>query len=95
MKKILNLNKPNQVEKVDFMTMKRAIEMLERLANNPKKKIPNEVLTRFEQDFKEGKPETFENLVKLIRETEWSDRGYIQDILEELQPRKYTQQKKK
>lgn len=77
------------------MTMKRAIEMLERLANNPKKKISNETLARFEQDFKEGKPETFENLVKLIRETEWSDRGYIQDILEELQPRKYTQQKKK
>ena len=95
MKKILNLNKLIQVEKLDFMTMKRAIEMLERLANNPKKKISNEVLIRFEQDFKDGKPETFENLVKLIRETEWSDRGYIQDILEELQPRKYAQQKKK
>lgn len=95
MKKILNLNKPIQEEKLNFMTMKRAIEMLERLANNPKKKISNEVLTRFEQDFKDGKPETFENLVKLIRETEWSDRGYIQDILEELQPRKYAQQKKK
>jgi hypothetical protein len=77
------------------MTMKRAIEMLERLANNPKKKISNEILTKFEQDYKEGKPGTFESLIKLIRETEWSDRGYIQDILEELQPRKYTQQKKK
>lgn len=75
--------------------MKRAIEMLERLANNPKKRISNEVLTRFEQDYKEGKLDTFNNLIKLIRETEWSDRGYIQDILEELQPRKYTQQKKK
>ena len=95
MKKILNLSQSIQVEKLNLMTMKRAIEMLERLANNPKKKISNEVLTRFEQDFKDGKPETFENLVKLIRETEWSDRGYIQDILEELQPRRYAQQKKK
>ena len=77
------------------MTMKRAIEMLERLANNPKKKISNEVLTKFEQDYKEGKPDTFNNLIKLIRETEWSDRGYIQDILEELQPKKYVQQKRK
>ena len=77
------------------MTMKRAIEMLERLANNPKKRISNELLTKFEQDYKEGKPDTFDNLIKVIREIEWSDRGYIQDILEELQPRKYTQQKKK
>ena len=77
------------------MTMKRAIEMLERLANNPKKRISNELLTKFEQDYKEGKSGAVDNLVKLIRETEWSDRGYIQDILEELQPRKYTQQKKK
>ena len=77
------------------MTMKRAIEMLERLANNPKKRISNELLTKFEQEYKEGKPGTFDNLIKLVRETEWSDRGYIQDILEELQPRKYTQQKKK
>ena len=75
--------------------MKRAIEMLERLANNPKKRISNEVLTRFEQDYKEGKPDTFNNLIKLLRENEWSDRGYIQDILEELQPKKYTQQKRK
>ena len=77
------------------MTMKRAIEMLERLANNPKKRISNDLLIKFEQEYKEGKPDTFNNLIKLIRETEWSDRGYIQDILEELQPRKYTQQKKK
>ena len=77
------------------MTMKRALEMLERLANNPKKKISNEVLTKFEQDYKEGKPDTFNNLIKLIRETEWSDRGYIQDILEELQPKKSVQQKRK
>ena len=69
--------------------------MLERLANNPKKRISNELLTKFEQDYKEGKSGAVDNLVKLIRETEWSDRGYIQDILEELQPRKYTQQKKK
>lgn len=77
------------------MTMKRAIEMLERMANSPKKRISNELLTKFEQEYKEGKPDTFNNLIKLIRETEWSDRGYIQDILEELQPRKYPQQKKK
>ena len=77
------------------MTMKRAIEMLERLANNPKKRISNELLIKFEQEYKEGKPDTFNNLIKLVRETEWSDRGYIHDILEELQPKKYPQQKKK
>ena len=77
------------------MTMKKAIEMLERLANNSKKRIPDEVLTKFEQDYKEGKPDTFNNLIKLLRENEGSDRGYIQDILEELQPKKYTQQKRK
>ncbi len=75
--------------------MKRAIEMLERLANNPKKKISHEVLTKFEQDYKEGKPDTFNNLIKLLRENEGSDRRYIQDILEELQPKKYVQQKRK
>ena len=77
------------------MTMKRAIEMLERLANRPKKKISNELLLKFEQDFKEGKPDTFNNLIKLLRENMESDHGYIQDILEELQPKKYSQQKKK
>ncbi|HJW20676.1 MAG TPA: hypothetical protein VJ571_09005 [Candidatus Nitrosotalea sp.] len=77
------------------MTMKRAIEMLERLANSPKKKISNEVLAKFEQDYKDGKPDTFNNLVKLLRDNEGSDRAYIHDILEELQPRKYTQQQKK
>ncbi len=77
------------------MTMKRAIEMLERLANSSKKRISNETLTKFEQDYKDGKPETFANLIKLLRDNEGSDRAYIQDILEELQPRKYTQQKKK
>jgi len=75
--------------------MKRAIEMLERLANNPKKKISNELLLKYEQDFKEGKPDTFNNLVKLLRENIESDYGYIQDILEELQPKKYSPQKKK
>jgi hypothetical protein len=77
------------------MTMKRAIEMLERLANSPKKRISNEVLAKFEQDYKDGKPEIFANLIKLLRDSEGSDRAYIQDILEELQPRKYTQQKKR
>jgi DNA-binding response OmpR family regulator len=77
------------------MTMKRAIEMLERLANHPKKKISNELLLKFEQDFKEGKPDTFNNLIKLLRENIESDHGYIQDILEELQPKKYSPQKKK
>lgn len=75
--------------------MKRAIEMLERLANNPKRKISEELLLKFERDFKEGKPETFENLIKLLRDNMKSDYGYIQDILEELQPRKYSPQKKK
>ncbi|MDR3782609.1 MAG: hypothetical protein P4K92_04800 [Candidatus Nitrosotalea sp.] len=69
--------------------------MLERLANRPKKKISNEVLLKFEQDFKEGKPDTFDNLIRLLRENMESDSGYIQDILEELQPKKYSQQKKK
>jgi type IV secretory pathway VirB4 component len=77
------------------MTMKRAIEMLERLGNHPKKKISNELLLIFEQDFKEGKPDTFNNLIKLLRENIESDYGYIQDILEELQPKKYSPQKKK
>jgi hypothetical protein len=77
------------------MTMKRAIEMLERLANNPKRKISEELLLKFERDFKEGKPDTFENLIKLLRDNMKSDYGYIQDILEELQPRKYSPQKKK
>lgn len=76
------------------MTMKRAIEMLERLANKPKRKITNEVLAKFEQDYKEGKPDTFNNLIKLLRDNEGSDREYIRDILEELQPKKYTQQKR-
>jgi hypothetical protein len=76
------------------MTMKRAIEMLERLANKPKKKITNETLAKFEQDYKEGKPDTFNNLIKLLRDSEVSDREYIRDILEELQPKKYTQQKR-
>ncbi|SMH71001.1 protein of unknown function [Candidatus Nitrosotalea okcheonensis] len=76
------------------MTMKRAIEMLERLANKPKRKISHEMLTKFEQDYKEGKPDTFNNLIKLLRDNEESDRGYIYDILEELQPKKYTQPKK-
>jgi DNA-binding response OmpR family regulator len=75
--------------------MKRAIEMLERLANNPKRKISEELLLKFERDFKEGKPDTFENLIKLLRDNMKSDYGYIQDILEELQPRKYSPQKKK
>ncbi|HEX5457521.1 MAG TPA: hypothetical protein VFX64_03950 [Candidatus Nitrosotalea sp.] len=74
--------------------MKRAIEMLERLANKPKRKITNEVLAKFEQDYKEGKPDTFNNLIKLLRDNEGSDREYIRDILEELQPKKYTQQKR-
>jgi DNA-binding response OmpR family regulator len=77
------------------MTMKRAIEMLERLANRPKKKISNELLLKYEQDFKEGKPDTFNNLIQLLRENIESDYGYIQDILEELQPKKYSPQKKK
>jgi hypothetical protein len=78
------------------MTMKRAIEMLERLANNPKKKISEELLLKFERDFEEGKPDTFYNLIKLLRENNMkSDYGYIQDILEELQPKKYSPQKKK
>lgn len=75
--------------------MKRAIEMLERLANHPKKKISNELLLKYEQDFKEGKPDAFNNLIKLLRENIASDYGYIQDILEELQPKKYSPQKKK
>jgi DNA-binding response OmpR family regulator len=75
--------------------MKRAIEMLERLANHPKRKISEELLLKFERDFKEGKPDTFENLIKLLRDNMKSDYGYIQDILEELQPRKYSPQKKK
>ncbi len=75
--------------------MKRAIEMLERLANHPKKKISNELLLKYEQDFKDGKPDTFNNLIKLLRENIESDYGYIQDILEELQPKKYSPQKKK
>lgn len=75
--------------------MKRAIEMLERLANHPKKKISYELLSKYEQDFKEGKPDTFNNLIKLLRENMESDYGYIQDILEELQPKKYSPQKKK
>ena len=75
--------------------MKRAIEMLERLANHPKKKISRELLLKYEQDFKEGKPDTFNNLIKLLRDNMESDYGYIQDILEELQPKKYTPQKKK
>ena len=77
------------------MTMKRAIEMLERLATRPKKKISNELLLKFEQDFKEGKPDTFNNLIKLLRDDMESDYGYIQDILEELQPKKYSPHKKK
>ena len=76
------------------MTMKRAIEMLERLANMPKRKITDEMLTKFEQDYKEGKPDTFNNLIKLLRDNETSDREYIRGILEELQPKKYTQQKR-
>ena len=76
------------------MTMKRAIEMLERLANKPKRKITNEILTKFEQDYKEGKPDTFDNLIKLLRDNETSDREYILGILEELQPKKYAQQKR-
>ena len=75
--------------------MKRAIEMLERLANHPKKKISYELLSKYEQDFKEGKPDTFNNLIKLLGENMESDYGYIQDILEELQPKKYSPQKKK
>jgi DNA-binding response OmpR family regulator len=75
--------------------MKRAIEMLERLANNPKRKISEELLLKFERDFKDGKPDTFDNLIKLLRDNMKSDSGYIQDILEELQPRKYSPQKKK
>ena len=75
--------------------MKRAIEMLERLANHPKKKISYELLSKYEQDFKEGKPDTFNSLIKLLRENMESDYGYIQDILEELQPKKYSPQKKK
>ncbi len=75
--------------------MKRAIEMLERLANHPKKKISDELLSKYEQDFKEGKPDTFNNLIKLLRANMESDYGYIQDILEELQPKKYSPQKKK
>ena len=77
------------------MTIKRAIEMLERLANHPKKKISNEVLLKYEQDFKEGKPDTFDNLTQLLRDNMKSDYQYIQDILEELQPKKYSSQKKK
>ena len=77
------------------MTMKRAIEMLERLANRPKKRISDEILLKFEQDFKDGKPDTFSNLVKLLRENIESDYMYIQDILEELQPKKYSPHKKK
>jgi hypothetical protein len=77
------------------MTMKRAIEMLERLANRPKKKISPELISKFEQDFKDGKPETFQNLIKLLRDNIESDYVYIQDILEELQPKKYSPQKKK
>jgi len=77
------------------MTMKRAIEMLERLANHPKKKISHELISKYEQDYKEGKPDTFGNLVKLLRENTESDYGYIQGILEELQPKKYSPQKKK
>lgn len=76
------------------MTMKRAIEMLERLANKPKRRITDEMLTKFEEDYKEGKPETFNNLIKLLRDNETSDREYIQGILEELQPKKYSQQKR-
>lgn len=75
--------------------MKRAIEMLERLANNPKRKISEELLLKFERDFKDGKPDTFDNLIKLLRDNMKSDSGYIQDILEELQPKKYPPQKKK
>ena len=77
------------------MTMKRAIEMLERLANHPKKKISSELISKYEQDFNDGKPETFQNLVKLLRDNIESDYVYIQDILEELQPKKYSTQKKK
>lgn len=77
------------------MTMKRAIEMLERLANHPKKNISHELLLQYEKDFKEGKPGTFTNLMKLLRENNVSDYEYIQDILEELQPKKYSQQKKR
>jgi hypothetical protein len=77
------------------MTMKRAIEMLERLANHPKNKISYELLLKYEQDFKEGKPDTFANLIKLLRENTESDSGYIRDILEELQPKKYSPKKKK
>jgi hypothetical protein len=77
------------------MTMKRAIEMLERLANNPKRKISKDLLAKYEQDFKEGKLDAFDKLVKLLRENEESDYTYIHDILNELQPKKYPQQKKK
>jgi hypothetical protein len=75
--------------------MKRAVEMLERLANNPKRKISKDLLTKYEQDFKEGKLDAFDKLVKLLRENEESDYAYIHDILNELQPKKYPQQKKK
>ncbi len=78
-----------------IMTMKKAVEMLERLANNPKRRISQEALAKFEQDYKEGKPDTFDNLVKLLKDNETSDRGYIQAILEELQPKKYTQPKRR
>lgn len=77
------------------MTMKRAIEMLERLAKHPKKKMSHELISKFEQDFKDGKPDTFNNLIKLLRDNMESDYVYIQDILEELQPKKYAPQKKK
>ena len=77
------------------MTMKRAIEMLERLANHPKNKISSELISKYEQDFKDGKSETFQNLMKLLRDNIESDSVYIRDILEELQPKRYSPQKKK
>jgi hypothetical protein len=65
------------------------------LANHPKKKISHELLSKYEQDFKEGKPDTFNNLIELLRDNTESDYGYIQAILEELQPKEICSTKEK